>query len=64
MADLVHRRPAKILAEEEILDLALGRLVEIDSAFVEQLDQNVVGIFRVDARVHAAVTAHARRVAR
>ena len=63
-ADLVHSGPAKIFSKEKILDLSLGGLIDIDAALVHDFNENGVGVAGIDARVHAAVAAEARRIAR
>ena len=53
-ADFIHTRAAEVFAEEEIFDLAFGRLIDVDAVFIEHFDQHGVGVFGIDSRVHAA----------
>ena len=55
LANLFHIGQAIVLAEVDRLDLTLGVLVQVDALLVEELDQGVARMVRIDANVHAAL---------
>ena len=46
VADVARERPAVVLAVEQPLDLALGRLVDVAAVAVEEADLDRVGLAR------------------